>query len=180
MQQLLLYPKAPLIWRIAQVFGTGAASYAALQGLLPAPACSFRAEVRGEILDQNPPKDPKGEIKFENVGWGPMYLHKFSWQVDGQEVPDLKSVLGSEGDRWIITSESVLGTGGGKPWGKGDQSLGPILTVRPKEPFLGSQDWANDFKELLKERQVTSVVEYAYFQAWPLSWRQRDVQKVVA
>jgi hypothetical protein len=144
---------------------------ALLQALFPAPVRYFKAEVSDGPLDRDPPIDPKGQIKFGSVGCGPVYVEKFSWQVDGKEVKDLKSVL-EVGDKCIITSE-LLDLGNSKLW----RQVVPILTVRPKEPFVKSKDWATEFQEILQKRKVASVVEYTYFQVWFLSFREKQFNR---
>lgn len=155
------------MWRkIYELSGVGrcalgaAGLYYALQRVQPAPAAFLKTEVRGGIYDRNPPKDPKAEIKFGNVGMGPMYIHEISILSHGKKVKSIEDILNNNDPIFEICSESIgmyKTLMVAKPFKS--QSLIPLLTIRPKDE--SNTTFGEIFAKKLQENDVAIQVTFS-------------------
>jgi hypothetical protein len=133
------------------------ALHVGLETLLPSPTAYVKIERSGGKYDRAPPVDPKGEIKFGNVGSRPIHIHRISAKANGKVIPDLKHLFKDE-KSFIVTSESdgiLKSVDPSKPW----ESRGkiPYLTVRPI--CTDDVDWSKRFVEILRANRVQFEVE---------------------
>lgn len=141
--------------------------------LQPAPV----AYLRGDVNTADRPgqvEDPKLELKFGNVGFGPMYLYRLQFvQGNGSEnVISKEQALGfNDEDNLTLSSASDVfhQFHSPKPWAASHPVT--LATIRPKDRDSAtvSKLWEDSAKAELHGRETFLLVEYSWTNAtwWP-------------
>lgn len=138
------------------------------QSAISHPLIYCKVSIRGEELDRDPPKDPKVEIKFRNVGTGKLFIKKQAWLINGIEYQKLNGNLLPD-DTWQITSETPT-IAKNRVFG-GDDSI-VMLTVRPTTDIAAKDGgWFQDFKNNLQSNNVKLLIEYTLWDQCPFKSR---------
>ncbi len=157
-----------IIQAIATAIGAVTA-VAAVQGMWPAPVVYVKRMVPSYPGD---PDKPYVEIRFGNVGSGPMYIHDVYWTLNRERIDKISSCLGGEtGDKWRILTQGFVGQRGGRAFahGRGSEAVIPIFKARPREEFENDPAWFIAVDKKLREGNLSLVVHYSFFDVSPLN-----------
>lgn len=149
----------------------GVNAFANVQAQLPFPLVYIKSEVPGDTIDRDPPKDPKLQIRFANVGQGPLFVREWHWLSRGEKIKSIKGSVES-GKDWTITSEStgVLGKRN-KPLMHGAKFA--YLTLRPTDGHDKDAEWKKHALQALRNADLELEIRYTYFQGLPFGRTMR-------
>ena len=146
------------VFRSVQCAVSVGGMYIALNRVQPAPSVYVRSEVYGPH-QPNPPVDPRCEIKFGNMGFGPMYIHSIKIKAKGELVSNIKDVL----PKTAYTLETeALGMYKVPKQPKPFQANGSVvlLTARPAKG-VDKSTFNRSFEEDLAKQRVQLCIEYS-------------------
>jgi len=118
-------------------------------------------------------KDPNAQIKFGNMGYGPMYIRKLHVEQNGKPIPieDAFKPSSSESSFRVdsVSSHLFREHKHFRPWQK--DAIVPLVTVRPtKNCPENSAKFGQDFFDDLEKRKIAIVVEVCGSDMVPFKW----------
>lgn len=143
----------------------------AYQRLQPAPVAYGKCEFNS-MNSKDPVNDPKAQIKFGNVGFGPMYLHSLVIRDKNDKVisPDLAFKQGACNKFVLDSSSKKLFGQHISPRAWKTDALVPLLTIRPsRDEYAANGDFATDFFDKLKNDGIYFEVTTACSDLYPLN-----------
>ncbi len=157
--------------RVVHAVAASVTAAVGVQSLLPTPTAYIRGEAGADV------KDPKAEIKFGNIGFGPMFIETIYFTAektgcDRKQFRKISEILPNAGD-WNIGAESVLSERLDPPRGFARDAIIPICTIRPKESST-EPEWFHKLTNQIRDDKVTVVVRYRLFEVFPFSTFTRE------
>lgn len=141
----------------------------AYQCVYPSPVAYARGEYSGKA---GKVEIPKGEIKFGNIGLGPMYVHRLEVENTNGEVLSLEEAFEpATDDSYQVTN--IMSTLFGEyvePRGIKKDSMLPLVSIAPRDPQENNDAFFQSFIARMAMREIRLVVTTSCSTLWPLSW----------
>lgn len=152
--------------RVVGAIVAGVSVFTAYHRMQPAPAAYIKFTVQREY-EPKPVEDPKVELRFNNVGFGPIYVTQFQLFENGNKTTVEEAFKTSVTN--LDTSSSSLFIKKFKlprPWAYGHTSS-TLVTVRPKNPK--QHGWDDIVIQEIKKKKLSLRVTYSWTRNswWP-------------
>lgn len=133
----------------------------AFKRIAPVPTVYHRGEVNNDLVPDEF-KYPKLEVRFGNVGLGPMFIHSMQLVDENDNVIDPKTILPENAKAKVTSCCSFFGVMEvPKTWQMSGRV--PIIVMRPKDTNdKRSEAWYNDTITHLKEKKLSLKVQYSW------------------
>lgn len=148
----------------ALFLGLGSAVIA-YERLQPVPTLYYETNITHKVESIH--QFPKAELKFGNIGFGPMHLFKLEFQteVDGRR----KILNANEFEQFLSFSQaelSYISSGLLKsfvpPIGWASGAFVPVATFRPKGDVIADAAWLNKLSNEIQSRKLSLRATYGW------------------
>ena len=133
----------------------------AYRRIAPVPTVYHRGEVNNELAPDEF-KHPKLEVRFGNVGLGPMFIYSMQLVDEKGTAIPAETILPKDSPvaKVMFTCSFFGDLTPPKTW----QSSGriPIIVIRPKTKGEKNEEWYTETVKTLKGKKLSLVVKYSW------------------